>query len=886
MEVRRMTVPGPISTPDRRVRVFVSSTLTELATERDAARDAITGLHLTPVMFELGARPHPPRELYRAYLAQSDVFVGIYWQRYGWVAPGEQTSGLEDEYLLSGDRPKLIYVKQADGPREPRLDELLSRIQADDGASYKPFSEASDLAGLLADDLAVLLTERFARSADRPARALGRAALPVPPTPIVDRRAETVLVGDLLRDPSVRLVTLIGPGGIGKTRLAIEVAQRWTEAVPHGAESAWFVDLSQVRDPAAWVEVLADALGVRPEGSSATLEPIIERLQGRRALIVLDNFEHMLAAAAALGRFLAACPELTALVTSRSPLRLREEREVPLEPLEAPVAAMADPAVIGQSPAVQLFVARAVAVRPGFALTTANAAAVAELCRRLDGIPLALELAAVQLRILTPEALLKRLGPGLERALDLGAGPVDLPGRQRTLRATLEWSYGLLSEAQRVLLARLSVFSGAWTLAASEAVGIVEADLDAVDTLAALVAQSLVRVDESGPDEPRFRLLQTVRAYAAERLTERGETDATVGRLARYLIGVVQAVGDDLKGRAHRAAAERLDRERDEIRSAIDWAIKVDDAETVGRLLTPLLTYWWSRGLLPMTNDLAERAAALPSAAQLAPYPAALLLCARGTAMVVVGQRAQAEPLLAETLATATTLGDTRLRAYALLGLGGAVAERSVAEASQRLGDAAEAFRATSDWWGVVVSLSSRGTLALATGEHAAAKAMYEEALAAAETADNDYLRAQLLDMLGLDAATAGDPAGAREHFSAAAALHTRLLDYEGSAYCLSGLAGLALGQGKPEVSARLIGASGYALRTIGAAVWPGMRSIDQTQRAAVTAALSPAAFTAAAAEGARMRIPDALSYGLAATAAQQESDPFPGWAARLRPAT
>ena len=141
MEVRRVTIPGLISTPDRRVRVFVSSTLTELAAERAAARDAITGLHLTPVMFELGARPHPPRELYRAYLAQSDVFVGIYWQRYGWVAPGEQTSGLEDEYLLCGDRPKLIYVKQADGPREPRLTELLSRIQADDGASYKPFDE-------------------------------------------------------------------------------------------------------------------------------------------------------------------------------------------------------------------------------------------------------------------------------------------------------------------------------------------------------------------------------------------------------------------------------------------------------------------------------------------------------------------------------------------------------------------------------------------------------------------------------------------------------------------------------------------------------------------------------------------------------------------------
>ncbi|MFY9931357.1 MAG: DUF4062 domain-containing protein [Streptosporangiaceae bacterium] len=881
-----MTIPAHISTPDRRVRVFVSSTLQELATERAAARDAITGLHLSPVMFELGARPHAPRELYRAYLAQSDVFVGIYWQQYGWVAPGEQTSGLEDEYLLSGDKPKLIYVKAAAGPRDPRLTELLSRIQADDGASYKPFGGAGDLAGLLADDLAVLLTERFARSAERPARGLGRAALPVPPTPIVDRRAEAALVGDLLRDASVHLVTLIGPGGIGKTRLAIEVARRWTEVIHEGAESAWFVDLALIRDPASWVEALASALGVRPEGSSAVLEPIVDRLQGRQALIVLDNFEHVLAAAAGLGRFLAVCPQLTVLATSRSPLRLREEREVPLEPLEAPAAGTADAAVVGRSPAVEFFVARATAVRPGFALTPANAAAVAELCRRLDGIPLALELAAVQLRILTPQALLTRLGAGLDRALDLAAGPVDLPGRQRTLRATLEWSYGLLSQAQRVLLARLSVFSGAWTLAAAEAIGTVDGDLDAVDTLSALVAQSLVRVDESDADEPRFRLLETVRAYAAERLAERAETDATVGRLARYLIGVVQAVGDDLQGPAHRAATERLDRERDEIRSAISWALKVDDAETVSRLLTPLQVYWWSRGLLPMTYDPAEKAAALPSAARLTQQGAALLLCARGTAMVVVGQTSDAEPLLARSLEAATALGNAGLQGYALLGLGGALAVRSAGEASQRLGEAAEAFRAAGNWWGVVVSLSTRGQLALVAGDHAAAKAMHEEALAAAGTADNDYLRAQLLDMLGLDAATAGDLAGARDHYSAGAALHTRLLDYEGSAYCLSGLAGLALGQGKPEVSARLIGACDYARRAVGVAVWPGMQAMDQAQRAAVTAALSPGSFGAAAAEGARMRIPDALAYGLAATAAEQESDPFPAWVSRLKSAT
>jgi tetratricopeptide (TPR) repeat protein len=298
------------------------------------------------------------------------------------------------------------------------------------------------------------------------------------------------------------------------------------------------------------------------------------------------------------------------------------------------------------------------------------------------------------------------------------------------------------------------------------------------------------------------------------------------------------------------------------------------------------LTYWWSRGLLPMTHDLAEKAAALPSAARLAPYASALLLGAQGMALVAVGQTAEAEPLLARTLETATTLGNARLRAYALLGLGGALAQRSAGEAGQRLGDAAEAFRATGDSWGLAMTLSTCGQLALAAGDHAAAQAMHEEALAAAQTVDNDYLQAQVLDMLGLDAATVGDLTGARDRYSAAAALHTRLLDYEGSAYCLSGLAGLALGRKRPRVAAWLIGASGYARRIVGVAVWPGMQSLDRAQRTAVTAALSPASFTAATAEGTRMRIPDALSYGLAATAAEQVSDPFPAWASRLRPET
>ncbi len=864
----------------------MSSTLTELAAERSAARTAITRLHLTPVMFELGARPHAPRELYRAYLAQSGVFVGIYWQQYGWVAPGEEVSGLEDEYLLSGDKPKLIYMKAA-AERQPRLTQMLARVEADDQASYKPFDTADDLAELLADDLAVLLTERFARLAPAAAPERRSAPLPVPLTPIIGRADEIGAVLAALRDPDVHLVTLIGPGGIGKTRLAIEVARKMLDAgVPPGLDGASFIDLAAVRDAAGWPDAVTAALGIRPEGTRPVLDLLIDRLQGRRLLLVLDNVEQLVAAASDLGALLAACPDLTALVTSRIALRLRGEHEITLAPLPTPAAgSRAGAESIGQSAAVRLLVARARQVRPDFAVTPGNAAAVAELCRRLDGIPLALELAAAQLRLLTPATLLRRLGPGLDRSLDLAASTVDTPDRQRTLRATIQWSYSLLGEAEQTMLARLSAFTGSWTVEAADAVGTADGDLDAIDTLSSLLAQSLILIDESDPAEPRFRMLNTIRVFAGEQLAGRGETDATIVRLTRYMVRVVETVRDALQGPDHRAVSERLDRERDEIRSAIGWALRTDDAETVGRLLTPLFTYWWSRGLLPLTSELAEQAAALPSAANLPPYPSALLLGARGISMVMIGRGAEAEPLLRRTLELATSLGNRRLAAYALLGLGGALVRPDIGEARQRLGDAAGAFRELGDRWGLALTLSTLGQLALLAGDQAVARAMHEEALAAAQAIDNHYLQAQVLDMLGLGAATAGDMTAARDRYAAAAELHIRLADYEGSSYGLSGLARLALARGRAPAAARLIGASDYARQVIGTVIWPGLQSTTDELAAAVAGALGPEAFTAATAAGARLHIPDALRYGLAVTAERMTSDPFPDWASRLRPA-
>jgi predicted ATPase len=868
-----------IRTPDQRVRVFVSSTLRELAAERVAAQSAITRLHLTPTMFELGARPHPPRDLYRAYLAQSEVFVGIYCQQYGWVAPGEEVSGLEDEYLLSAGMPKLIYVKAA-AEREPRLVELLDRVKADDQASYKPFDDTEELGELLADDLAVLLTERFAQSSASAPVGLRPVTPPTPQTAIVGRQGEIAAVVALLRDPDVHLVTLIGSGGIGKTRLALEVARLLGALADLDAVS--FVDLAPVNDAAVWPDVVAATLGIRPEGSRPVVHLLIDRLRGQRVLLILDNFEQLVSAAGQLGELLAGCTDLTVLVTSRIVLHLRGEREVALVPLSTPAGnGEVDLEAIGRSPAVQLLVARAQEVRSSFALTATNAAAVAELCRRLDGIPLALELAGAQLRLLPPAALLRRLGD----SLDLATITVDAPDRQRTLRATIEWSHSLLGEAERTLLARLSVFSGAWTIDAAEAVGTIDGDLDALDTLSSLVAQSMVRTDEPDLGGLRFRMLDTIRAYAGERLAERGEADATIGRLAAYLIALVWEVRDALQGPEHRSVAERLDRERDEIRSAIDGALATDHAETVARLLTPLFTYWWSRGLLAMTHELAEKAAALPSASGLAPYDAALLTGARGMSMVMIGRAAEAEPLLRQTVETATALGNARLRAYAPLGLGlNLVNNTPGSDACQRLDEAAQAFRATGDQWGLGVTVAARGQYALLMGDQAGAERMHTEALAAAEVIDNDYLRAQVLDLLGLDAVSAGDLNGAREHYAAAAGLHIRLLDYEGSAYGLSGLAAVAFALDRLTVAARLIGASSHAREVVGVAARPGMQAPTDTLITAVTARLGPSSFAVASEQGAGMRMPDALRYGLAATVADAASDPFLEWASHHEP--
>jgi len=325
-----------IVTPDQRLRVFVSSTLQELAGERAAASKAIAALRLTPVLFEFGARPHPPRALYRAYLEQSQLFVGLYWQSYGWVGPGESISGIEDEYRLSEGLPRLLYVKEPAPEREPRLREFLEGIKAEGSVSYKRFGTAAELGELLARDLALVLTERFQETAARVALSTPPARLlPAPRTSFVGRESELTQIEELLAG-GTRLLTLTGPGGIGKTRLAVEAARRVGDQYADGVA---FVPLDGVESAELMPAAIAEALGVSEPGDAVAA--LGRYLRRRRLLLVLDNFEHVMGAASVVTALVEGAPGLTVLVTSRELLRLSGENELQVPPLSPDEEAVA-----------------------------------------------------------------------------------------------------------------------------------------------------------------------------------------------------------------------------------------------------------------------------------------------------------------------------------------------------------------------------------------------------------------------------------------------------------------------------------------------------------------------------------------------------------------
>jgi predicted ATPase len=591
-----------IRTPDQRLRVFISSTLKELGDERVAARDAVQRLHLAPVLFEVGARPHPARDLYRAYLDQSHIFIGIYWQQYGWVAPDETVSGLEDEYRLSGDKPKLIYIKSPAPDREERLKGMIDSIRGAGDVSYKYFTSATELGELIEHDLMLLLTERFETPPDRrPAVNATPGNLPISLDRFVGRQHELEEVKDRLG--GTRLLTLVGTGGTGKTRLALQAA---TELHDDFEGRVYFVDLAACRDLDSLLSVTARAIGLREERDRPLLDDLKGQIGDERILLLLDNFEQVTVAGPAMAELIRQCPELKLLVTSREALRVKGEVIFQVPPLPLPQAGLNQGSIdqLAQSEAVQLFVERAQAVKPDFRLSDENARAVAELCVRLDGLPLAIELATARLGIFSPQALVERLGNRLKL---LRSGALDLPLRQQTLYDTIDWSYGMLDPSDKRLFELISVFAGA-TLEAIDAVAGLANGLeqDVIDALSSLVDKSLIRrVEQPGADS-RFVMLETIREFAAARLEDDPAWSASTRHAhATHFADWTRSQHQRLVGEERESASDQMAADIENIRTAWRFWASERDFDQLGKLTDSLWLLYDARGWYHATVSLA-----------------------------------------------------------------------------------------------------------------------------------------------------------------------------------------------------------------------------------------------------------------------------------------
>lgn len=781
-----------IRTPDQRLRVFISSTLDEMANERIAAENAITQLRLTPIFFEHGARPYPPRELYRAYLAQSDVFIGLYWERYGWVAPTMTISGLEDEHRLAQGKPKLMYVKSPAPQREPRLQELIDTVR-NEGISYRKFSTPDELHTLIADDLALLLTERFSNPSNSPSAQTGlalQAQLPLMTSPMINRQTQFAQVCSLLQQEKVSLVTLTGPGGVGKTRLAIQVAHKMRETFSDGVA---FVSLETLTDPVDIIPTIARTFGIPEIDGHSSRENLIQFLSRKQLLLVLDNAEQLISSAPLATRILALAPHLKILVTSRESLRVRGEQIVSLAPLQLPnIERCPVPQELLKIPAVALFVARAQEAQPDFTLTEENAEAVVEICRQLDGLPLALELAAARLSLLTPSTLLTHLGRPLQL---LTHGARDLPLRQHTLRDTLAWSYDLLSEEDKVLFRQLAVFAGGFTLEEAQALSLAEQTTPTPDEqgdilleeLAELVDKSLVISLDTVAGAPRFRMLVTIRQYALEQLDASGERANQQQRHAEIFLRLTEQASPHLYRPERDTWIQRLDDEDGNLRAALAWCLPETEEKVVNQDSSPsqermqlrrelglsiaghLSWYWFLQSRLQEGRSWLERA--LARADHTHPN-LALGRALNGAALLAVAQGDMpiAEAWAQEGKDIFQTLGNQTWSAYILLVLGAIrISQGEPVQARETLQEGLKLYHEVGSPLGLEFDASIAhylGRAARVQGDLQQARSNYEQSLVLYKQIGDTLGIGVLLNALGGVAAAQGDDMTAQELFA------------------------------------------------------------------------------------------------------------------------
>ena len=729
------------------------------------------------------------------------------------------------------------------------------------------------------------------------------SSLPAPLTPFIGRTQEVAAVRRLLAHDGVRLVTLIGAPGIGKTRLSLQVADELRDDF---ADGVWFVSLAALVDPALVLSTVARALGVEERGEDFLLERLQRALRAKHLLLVLDNFEQVLEAAPLIAELLQAAPQLHVLVTSRAVLHLTGEHAFPVPPLDVPpLQPLPTLERLTQYAAVRFFLDRVQAVRPDFELMQANAQTVAEICVRLDGLPLAIELAAARSTLLAPEALLGRLNSGLRL---LTGGPRDLPARQQTIRATIDWSYGLLEAGEQHLFARLAVFVGGWTLSAAEAVGNADGSLgrDVLDLLQSLVDKSLVRVLPGAGGEQRSTMLEMLREYALEQLARSGDMPALQHRHAQYYCALAEQTAPLLDDPQAPLCLQRLEDEHDNLRAALAWSQSAWGDAAVGlRIAAALDTFWRLRYYIVEARAWHDRILAHPGD----PTPArARVLVAAGSAAAIQGDTARADAFFAEGRALYQDLGDQASLAYALvtegfarrrqghyedareleetaltlaravghhqwagwslLGLSDlALDQGQVDEVPGLLQEALVRFRTQGDGWGIGWTLCQMGNVARLEGNQRRAITLFQESREQLVRSVHRQEHEELKFCLGRALQASGDAAGALRLYRESLTGFQEGGMRHSVGLVLTAIASIvASGARHPDRACRvvrLLGAANALWESVGMPLPPIERAGYEAALAAARDELGAAACNAAWVEGRAMTPEQAITYAL-----------------------
>jgi predicted ATPase/transcriptional regulator with XRE-family HTH domain len=695
---------------------------------------------------------------------------------------------------------------------------------------------SKQMAGLLAEHLGIAPDERptfvrFARmGAGAPWSAMSAQAahrvlwslsprhltnLPAQPTPLIGRDQDVTAVRKRLVGDDTRLVTLVGPPGVGKTRLAIQVAAGLLDDFGDGV---YFVALAPVGDPNQVAAAIAQTLGVNETADRSFADRLKEYLRDKHMLLVLDNFEQVLTAAPFVSDLLAECPWLSIMVTSRAPLRVRRERQFPVPLLAFPSGADAgfDPAELMRYSAIALFVERAQAVRPDFSLSADNAAATPAICARLDGLPLAIELVAAWTKVLPPQTLLERLRERLMLHTD---GLRDFSERHRTLYNAIDWSYALLRPEEQLLLARSGVFIGGWTLEAAEKLMSDIAhnpSLVTLEALTSLVNNNLV-VQQEQSGKPRFTLLETVRAYALERLAERGEEEAIRQRHAEYYLALAEEADPHLRTAAQQAWLDRLDVESGNLRAALAWFIEgAVDAEAGLRLAGALGWFWTIRGHVSEGRDWSARA--LQRGSDAPPALRAKVLFRAG-ALAWPGDLPAARSLLEESIALYRELGPSQEweLAWALTAFALVMTYQTDYDLVQSAGEEALAlFRQARDKWGVALALSVVGQAYLLRHDYIGACSRFEEGLALFRETGDKWGISIPLSNWGYTDSLQGNLDAARARLEECIAMHRQIGERVIRSLFLNILAQVVQQQGDYQQAAALYDESLDLLRKMG----------------------------------------------------------------------